>query len=158
MTHSLMGQRQSVVHATLRCPTHLSSASPPPLSCLLCSGSIIMLHGLGDSGDGWAPVGAEWAPDLKHVKFIFPHAPNVSIALPYHAWPTRSPPNSLQPLVCTTRHHEAALLRDLEDDTYLRIHAALSCAVRTIHRQCSALPAANHRLTLPALFDLAASQ
>jgi hypothetical protein len=37
-----------------------------------------MLHGLGDSGDGWAPVGAEWAPDLKHVKFIFPHAPNVS--------------------------------------------------------------------------------
>jgi hypothetical protein len=36
-----------------------------------------MLHGLGDSGDGWAPVGAEWAPDLKHVKFVFPHAPNV---------------------------------------------------------------------------------
>lgn len=37
-----------------------------------------MLHGLGDSGDGWAPVGAEWAPDLKYCKFIFPHAPNVS--------------------------------------------------------------------------------
>lgn len=42
------------------------------------TGTIIMLHGLGDSGDGWAPVGAEWAPGLKHVKFIFPHAPNVS--------------------------------------------------------------------------------
>lgn len=37
-----------------------------------------MLHGLGDSGDGWAPVGAEWAPELKHCKFVFPHAPNVS--------------------------------------------------------------------------------
>jgi hypothetical protein len=39
-----------------------------------------MLHGLGDSGDGWAPVGAEWAPELRHVKFVFPHAPNVSCA------------------------------------------------------------------------------
>jgi predicted esterase len=45
---------------------------------LLPAGTVIMLHGLGDSGDGWAPVGAEWAPELRHVKFIFPHAPNVS--------------------------------------------------------------------------------
>lgn len=45
------------------------------------TGTIIMLHGLGDSGDGWAPVGAEWAPDLKHVKFIFPHAPNRPITV-----------------------------------------------------------------------------
>jgi hypothetical protein len=37
-----------------------------------------MLHGLGDSGDGWAPIGAEWAPELRHVKFVFPHAPDVS--------------------------------------------------------------------------------
>jgi hypothetical protein len=36
-----------------------------------------MLHGLGDSGDGWAPIGVEWAPELKHVKFLFPHAPDV---------------------------------------------------------------------------------
>lgn len=45
------------------------------------TGTIIMLHGLGDSGDGWAPVGAEWAPDLKHCKFIFPHAPNRPITV-----------------------------------------------------------------------------
>lgn len=48
-----------------------------PMHTHMVAGTIIMLHGLGDSGDGWAPVGAEWAPDLKHVKFVFPHAPNV---------------------------------------------------------------------------------
>jgi lysophospholipase-2 len=45
------------------------------------TGTVIMLHGLGDSGDGWAPVGAEWAPELKHCKFIFPHAPNRPISV-----------------------------------------------------------------------------
>ncbi|KAF8067258.1 acyl-protein thioesterase 1 [Scenedesmus sp. PABB004] len=45
------------------------------------TGTVIMLHGLGDSGDGWAPVGAEWAPDLRHVKFIFPHAPNRPVSV-----------------------------------------------------------------------------
>jgi phospholipase/carboxylesterase len=38
--------------------------------------SVILLHGLGDSGDGWAPV----APHLvqtgwPQVRFVFPHAP-----------------------------------------------------------------------------------
>eukprot|EP00878_Enallax_costatus_P006707 GHUV01007032.1.p1 GENE.GHUV01007032.1~~GHUV01007032.1.p1 ORF type:complete len:196 (+),score=43.57 GHUV01007032.1:44-631(+) len=45
------------------------------------TGTIIMLHGLGDSGEGWAPVGAEWAPELKYCKFIFPNAPNRSITV-----------------------------------------------------------------------------
>jgi len=40
-----------------------------------------MLHGLGDQGDGWAPVGAQFAPKLPHVKFIFPHAPMRPITL-----------------------------------------------------------------------------
>ena len=39
--------------------------------------TVIMLHGLGDSGEGWAPVGDEWAPALPHAKFVFPHAPMV---------------------------------------------------------------------------------
>lgn len=34
--------------------------------------------GLGDSGDGWSAIGDEFAPELPHVKFIFPHAPLVS--------------------------------------------------------------------------------
>lgn len=38
--------------------------------------SVILLHGLGDSGEGWAPVAphmirAEWPA----VRFVFPHAP-----------------------------------------------------------------------------------
>ena len=38
--------------------------------------TIIWLHGLGDSGDGFAPI----VPELKlpselGVKFVFPHAP-----------------------------------------------------------------------------------
>lgn len=45
------------------------------------TGTVIMLHGLGDSGDGWAPIGAEWAPELRHVKFVFPHAPNRPISV-----------------------------------------------------------------------------
>ncbi|KIY97237.1 lysophospholipase II [Monoraphidium neglectum] len=37
--------------------------------------TVFMLHGLGDSGDGWAAVGDEWAPGNPQVKFVFPHAP-----------------------------------------------------------------------------------
>lgn len=37
--------------------------------------TMIMLHGLGDTGDGWAGIAGEFAAQLPHVKFIFPHAP-----------------------------------------------------------------------------------
>lgn len=38
--------------------------------------TVIWLHGLGDSGDGFAPiVPALQIPDALGVKFIFPHAP-----------------------------------------------------------------------------------
>lgn len=46
-------------------------------------GTVILLHGLGDTGDGWASIAAEFAPSLRHVKFIFPHAPNRPITLNY---------------------------------------------------------------------------
>ncbi|KAI8464857.1 MAG: Phospholipase/Carboxylesterase-domain-containing protein [Monoraphidium minutum] len=45
------------------------------------TGTVIMLHGLGDSGDGWAAIGDEFAPALPHVKFIFPHAPSRPITI-----------------------------------------------------------------------------
>ncbi|KAJ1955519.1 hypothetical protein IWQ62_005510, partial [Dispira parvispora] len=32
------------------------------------------MHGLGDSGHGWAPVFRDIRGFLPHVKFIFPHA------------------------------------------------------------------------------------
>ncbi|TPX30293.1 hypothetical protein SmJEL517_g06121 [Synchytrium microbalum] len=37
--------------------------------------TLIFLHGLGDSGQGWAPVGRMIQPQLPHVKMIFPDAP-----------------------------------------------------------------------------------
>lgn len=44
--------------------------------------TIVWLHGLGDSGDGFAPI----APELKldpslGVKFIFPHAPQRAVTI-----------------------------------------------------------------------------
>jgi predicted esterase len=47
--------------------------------------TVIMLHGLGDSGEGWAPIGAEFSPDLEHVKFVFPNAPMVCVCV-FVAW------------------------------------------------------------------------
>jgi len=33
--------------------------------------------GLGDSGEGWSSIGDEFAPELPHCRFVFPHAPLV---------------------------------------------------------------------------------
>lgn len=45
------------------------------------TGSIIMLHGLGDTADGWAGIGPEFQQSLPHVKFVFPTAPQRPITL-----------------------------------------------------------------------------
>ena len=37
------------------------------------SATVIFLHGLGDTGNGWAPVGQQL--NIPHVKFVFPTAP-----------------------------------------------------------------------------------
>lgn len=37
--------------------------------------SLIFLHGLGDSGLGWAPVARDFARQFPFMKFILPHAP-----------------------------------------------------------------------------------
>lgn len=39
------------------------------------SATIIFLHGLGDSGHGWAPVMRMLSRSLPFIKFILPHAP-----------------------------------------------------------------------------------
>ncbi|KAJ3320262.1 hypothetical protein HDV06_005406 [Boothiomyces sp. JEL0866] len=43
--------------------------------------TVIFLHGLGDTGLGWEPVGRMLAPAFKHVKWIFPHAPHKKVTL-----------------------------------------------------------------------------
>jgi phospholipase/carboxylesterase len=44
--------------------------------------SLILLHGLGDSGAGWAPVASELVgPDGPAVRFVFPHAPVAPVTI-----------------------------------------------------------------------------
>ncbi|KAJ3031800.1 hypothetical protein HK097_005408 [Rhizophlyctis rosea] len=43
--------------------------------------TLFFLHGLGDSGHGWAPVGQMLQRQLPHVKFVFPHAPSQPVTL-----------------------------------------------------------------------------
>ena len=53
--------------------------------------SVIWLHGLGDSGNGFAPIVPELRmPDALGVRFIFPHAPvrpvTINNGMPMRAW------------------------------------------------------------------------
>ena len=44
--------------------------------------SVIWLHGLGDTGDGWSQVVPGLAlPASMRVRFIFPHAPKMAVAI-----------------------------------------------------------------------------
>ncbi|KAL6782749.1 hypothetical protein ACKKBG_A07980 [Auxenochlorella protothecoides x Auxenochlorella symbiontica] len=43
------------------------------------SATLIMLHGLGDTGNGWAPVGPQL--NLPHIKMVFPTAPTRPISI-----------------------------------------------------------------------------
>lgn len=43
--------------------------------------TVIFLHGLGDTGYGWAPAVESWisGKKLNHVKWVLPHAPRLRI-------------------------------------------------------------------------------
>ncbi|KAJ2491710.1 hypothetical protein IWW37_002034 [Coemansia sp. RSA 2050] len=43
--------------------------------------SVIFIHGLGDSGNGWEPVARMLAHKQPHVKFILPNAPEQPVSL-----------------------------------------------------------------------------
>ena len=43
------------------------------------TGTCILMHGLGDTADGWAPVGPSL--NLPHIKFIYPTAPTRPITV-----------------------------------------------------------------------------
>jgi len=57
--------------------------------------TVIMAHGLGDSGAGWVSLAENWRRRQKfdEVKFIFPNAPPIPISV-----------------VCSQRHHYHRLL------------------------------------------------
>ncbi|KAJ7639362.1 Phospholipase/carboxylesterase [Roridomyces roridus] len=41
--------------------------------------TVIFVHGLGDTGAGWEPVGDMFSSEMPHVKWIFPHSPMIPI-------------------------------------------------------------------------------
>lgn len=43
--------------------------------------SMIFLHGLGDSGHGWAPVVRDFGRRFPFMRFILPHAPSRSVTI-----------------------------------------------------------------------------
>jgi hypothetical protein len=52
------------------------------------SATVIVLHGLGDTGDGWSFLPTQLRGDFKHVKFVFPNAPTVRQRQPL-MWPAQ---------------------------------------------------------------------
>lgn len=50
-------------------------------STMAPSTTFIFLHGLGDTGNGWAPVMRMVQHALPTVKFILPHAPTMNVTL-----------------------------------------------------------------------------
>jgi len=61
---------------------------PPPSPLIIPAvtkhtATVIMAHGLGDSGAGWVSLAENWRRRQKfqEVKFIFPNAPNIPITV-----------------------------------------------------------------------------
>ncbi|KAG0352709.1 hypothetical protein BG005_007900 [Podila minutissima] len=60
---------------------------PPKLTAIVQdapgkhTATLIFMHGFGDSGAGWAPVGEHISRYAPHVKTVFPNAPAIPIAV-----------------------------------------------------------------------------
>ena len=45
------------------------------------SASVVLMHGLGDSADGWEDVASMFSRNMPHIKFILPTAPTVPVTM-----------------------------------------------------------------------------
>ena len=45
------------------------------------SATCILMHGLGDSGDGWLDAAQAMAKSMPYIKFILPNAPQIPVTL-----------------------------------------------------------------------------
>eukprot|EP00798_Chlamydomonas_sp_ICE-L_P002414 gene2413-8729_t len=66
------GSKRSVAMASLNYPKPIVMSAKEKHTA-----SVIMLHGLGDTGEGWAGLGPDFQSVMPHVKFTFPSAPRV---------------------------------------------------------------------------------
>eukprot|EP00798_Chlamydomonas_sp_ICE-L_P000528 gene528-1941_t len=69
---SCIGSSRSISMAAIKYPEPIVLAATTKHTA-----SIIWLHGLGDTGHGWADIGEDFQADLPHIKFIFPTAPTM---------------------------------------------------------------------------------
>mmetsp|Transcript_27940 Transcript_27940/g.39434 ORF Transcript_27940/g.39434 Transcript_27940/m.39434 type:complete len:222 (-) Transcript_27940:158-823(-) len=53
----------------------------PSLKVCKTPATVIVLHGLGDSGHGWSDAAGMWQKALPHCKFVLPHAPKAPVTL-----------------------------------------------------------------------------
>src|SRR4051812_37761994 len=66
---------------------HLTNMAASSLSAVIlpssrpATASIIFMHGLGDTGHGWSPIGKQLARRFPYCRFIFPHAPKQPVTL-----------------------------------------------------------------------------
>lgn len=89
----------------------LTSVIVPPVKH---SATVIFMHGLGDSGAGWAPVAKMWSRAMPHVRFCLPNAPKQPVTINYGAvmpsWFDRRGP---VPFADLDLRHDIAQLGDL---------------------------------------------
>lgn len=84
------GNRQLTVshnHTRVKAMQTQSWQYPTPLyfeSKTKHTATVIILHGLGDTANGWSSFGPMLQMKLPHVKFVFPTAPTVSQSLLVH--------------------------------------------------------------------------
>lgn len=63
-----------------------------------CDAAVIWLHGLGDTGEGWADVGPQLQQQFPSVRFLFPTAPSQPVTVNMGmVMPSWFDINSLQP-------------------------------------------------------------
>ena len=76
----------SITKAKKTAEANMSSARIAPLVFPAASrhtATVIFVHGLGDTGHGWASAVENWRrrERLNEVKFILPHAPQIPISV-----------------------------------------------------------------------------
>lgn len=74
----------TVISAGIKSDSTMAMRRAPPLlfpASAKHTATVIFVHGLGDTGYGWAPAVENWRrrQRLDEVKFILPHAPRIPV-------------------------------------------------------------------------------
>lgn len=106
--------------------------------------TIIMAHGLGDSGAGWVSLAENWRRrgKFEDVKFIFPNAPNIPITInmgmrmPGWYDIVRRREDVRSPLPVRPRQTHTIFSSLADHDTVYRLHSTTSAKPTTNLASC----------------------